>query len=150
MRFDPVVDDALLAFEVRVSKRWCDKEHDRGNEWPAKGVDVHYALKESQAEGEEGRVGWADGDRVAAETRLSCFEGEYCQILSGEPVEGFFPELVERISVAIFEAGLVGRLVIGDDEAVGIASSHVWICVVRADTIADPNDRDFVCCCPIR
>ena len=120
-----VVDDDLLAVEVRMAER--GRDIDDGARLIVLGHvrDAHKALHVGEREREERRVHRADHQARVAVAVGAGVERQHHDLLIAQPVERLLPELGELIAKAVLEAGLVGRQLVADGHAVRIAAAHI-------------------------
>ena len=134
-----VVDDDLLAAEVRVPEGRRDVDHRAGLEVVHR-ADVHKGLELGHGEAEEGRVARADQHGLVAVVVAAGLEGHEYELLLRQPAERLYPELVELVAVDVLKAGLVGGLVVGDAHTVGVAAAHVVLGVVDGGAVLAADD----------
>ena len=124
-----VVYDNLTAIEVGMTERGRYVNDRAGLE--ALGLlSRDKALQVCHCVCKECCVARANQHRTITVCVAARIEGHHDQFLSLEPIQGICLALCKVITVNILKARLVGRLVITDAHAVGIATAHVILGVV--------------------
>ena len=100
-------------------------------------------MQQRQTQRKEACIGRANDQCIGTDAGGAGNKWEERQFLGFEPVEGFFAQCVEGLSVFHFVTWLVSRLIVGNDHAVRIAATHVGVDVVGGNTVLDLADRGF-------
>ena len=124
-RVAALVDDHLLALEVGQAEGRRHVDDAAGGVVPGHVVDADKALHVGQGQGEEGRIGGADHQRVIAVVFAAGVEGQQDHALGLKPGHGLLAQIGKVIAVDVLEAGLVGGEIVADAHAVGIAAAHI-------------------------
>ena len=135
----PVVDDDLLAVEVRVTEGRRGIDHRAGLEVVHR-PDVHEGLELRHRKAEESRVPRADQHGLVAVVIAAGLEGDQDELLLRQPAERLYPELVELIAVDLLEAGLIRGQVVCDAHAVRVSPAHIVLRVVDGRAVAAADD----------
>ncbi len=139
-RLAALVDDDLLAVEVRQPERRGDVDDRPGRKARLHLVDADEALHIRERQREKRRVRRADHQRVVAVVAAAGVEGEDDVALRLKPLHRLGAEEGEVVAVHVPEAGLVGREVVADAHAVGVAAAHVVLHEVDDGAVLAADD----------
>ena len=120
-----VVHDDLLAVEMRVAERRRDIDDGARLIVVGNVGNADKALHVRQRQREERRVHRADHQARIAVAARAGGKRQHDDLLVGEPVERLLTQRGKLVAEAVLEARLIGRQIVADGHAVGIAAAHI-------------------------
>ena len=135
-----LMDNDLLAVEVGVTERRRDIDDGAWSKAVLDIVDADKALHIRKGQRKERGVHRADHKAVIAVIPSACVERQHYKALGAEPIHSLLAELGELIAVDVGKTRLVGRQIVADAHAVGVAAAHIVLHEVDGSAVLAADD----------
>ena len=134
------MDNDLLAVEVGVTEGRGNVDDGAWSKAVLNIVDADKALHIRKGQRKERGVHRADHKAVIAVIPSACVERQHYKALGAEPIHSLLAELGELIAVDVGKTRLVGRQIVADAHAVGVAAAHIVLHEVDGSAVLAADD----------
>ena len=138
-----VMDHHLTASEMSVTEGRRQIKNRSGGETMVQLALRDESLQIKKPSGKEAGIIWRHKECGIPHAGVACHERHQDEILLGQPGKGLAAQVSKIGLVTLGIALLIGRTVVGNDHAIRIATTHVWIEIVDYGAILGPGNRRF-------